>query len=183
MASYGRLNVAVNASGIGGPVNKVPDITAEELDALFAVNIAGGYLSMGEQIRAMSSHEDKKGGHIINTTSIYSIQGIPYGSAYAASKHAVVGMTESTAAEWAKHGIYINAIAPGTIPTAIVAYFMKAKKELPDEEEFDRMDLAGRYPVGRFVQPEDVAKAVAYLVENDWVVGCVLEVDGEYGCL
>ena len=183
MDQFGQVDVAVNAAGISGPLGKVPDIKAEDLDALFAVNITGFYLSMGEQIRAMASREDKKGGHIINLTSIYGLHGIPFGSAYVTSKHAVVGMTKSAAVEWAKHGIYINAIAPGVIPTAIVAGMMEAKKELPDEEEFDQLDLEGRFPVGRFGRPDDVAKAVAYLVENDWVVGTVLEVEGGYGAV
>lgn len=86
---------------------------------------------MGEQIRAVASRADKKGGHIINIASIYGRRGIPFRSAYGASKHAVVGMTTRAAAEWAKHGIYVNAIAPGTITTAIVAGMMDAKQELP----------------------------------------------------
>lgn len=187
---YSRLDIAVNAAGILGPLTRIHETPEKELDDVFAVNITGFYLSMQEQIKLMlatqnNTHEQPAGKqHIVNLASIYGLQGVAYGSAYAASKHAVVGMTRSAALETAKKNIYINAIAPGIIPTAIVEDMGAQRAALddadPQHEEMKNLDFLQLYPAGRFGTPVDVARAVAFVVENDWMVGSVLEVDGGF---
>ncbi|OQO12161.1 hypothetical protein B0A48_02801 [Cryoendolithus antarcticus] len=147
----------------------------EDLDSTFAVQITGFYLSMQAQLKAMLP---KKSGHIINFSSIYGSNGFPFGSAISASKHAVIGMTKSAAIKYAAEGIYINAIAPGLVPTEMVAA-LGAEMSAPDADpRVKAMDMAKFYPAGRFGQPEDIGKAVVYLAEQDWVTGTVLTVDG-----
>jgi NAD(P)-dependent dehydrogenase (short-subunit alcohol dehydrogenase family) len=91
-------------------------------------------------------------------------------------------MTRAAALENAKKNIYINAIAPGIIPTAIVADLGTQMAALDDEEhkEMKSVDFQAMYPVGRFGSPMDVARAAAFIVENDWMVGSVLQIDGGY---
>ena len=187
---YSRLDIAVNAAGILGPLTRIHETPEKQMDDLFAVNITGFYLSMHEQIKLMLATQQNipqqpaPKQHIINLASIYGLQGVAYGSVYAASKHAVVGMTRSAALETAKKNIYINAIAPGIIPTAIVedmgAQLAALDGADPQHEEMKTLDFQKLYPVGRFGTPMDVARAVAFVVENDWMVGSVVRVDGGF---
>jgi NAD(P)-dependent dehydrogenase (short-subunit alcohol dehydrogenase family) len=183
---YSRLDIAVNAAGILGPLARTQDVTEQQMDDVFTVNIAGFYLSMQEQVKLMLATQKQTSGqqtkqHIVNLASIYGLQGCAYGSPYAASKHAVIGMTRSAALEYAKKNIYINAIAPGMIPTAIIAS-IGAQLEAFDEEheEMKNMDFLKLYPAGKFGTPTDVARTVAFIVENDWMVGTVLQIDGGF---
>jgi len=184
---YSRLDIAINAAGIMGPLALIHEVTEQQMDDTFAVNITGFYLSMQEQVKLMLATqrnipEQPAKQHIINLASIYSQQAVPYGSVYTASKHAVVGMTRAAALENAKKNIYINAIAPGVIPTALVAELGGKMAALEGEEhdEMKKMDFQTLYPVGRFGMPMDVARAVAFIVENDWMVGSVLQIDGGF---
>ncbi|KAM0715698.1 hypothetical protein Q7P37_009198 [Cladosporium fusiforme] len=197
-SEHGRLDIAVNAAGVLGPIARLHETSESDLDDIIAVNITGFYLSMQEQIKLMlaspqqnESESESEGErkpvpkrHIVNLASIYGQSGCPYGSAYSTTKHAVIGMTRSAALETAKKGIYINALAPGIIPTNIVEDLGAKLAALPDSEEhaaFKKMDFMALYPAGRFGTPEDVARAVAFVVQNDWMVGSVVTVDGGYG--
>jgi NAD(P)-dependent dehydrogenase (short-subunit alcohol dehydrogenase family) len=184
---YSRLDIAVNAAGILGPLARIHEVEEQLMDDIFAVNITGFYISMQEQVKLMlatqkTDSEPPVKQHIINLASIYGLQGCAYGSAYVTSKHAVIGMTRAAALENAKKNIYINAIAPGIIPTAIVTDLGTQMAALDDEEhkEMKNVDFQAMYPVGRFGSPVDVARAAAFIVENDWMVGSVLQIDGGY---
>jgi NAD(P)-dependent dehydrogenase (short-subunit alcohol dehydrogenase family) len=188
---YSRLDIAVNAAGVLGPLTRIHETPEKQLDDLFAINITGFYLSMQEQVKLMLAtqqtnipEQPASKQHIVNLASIYGLQGVAYGSAYAASKHAVVGMTRSAALENAKKNIYINAIAPGIIPTAIVedmgAQLAALDASDPQHEAMKKVDFQQLYPAGRFGTPVDVARAVAFVVENDWMVGSVLQIDGGF---
>jgi NAD(P)-dependent dehydrogenase (short-subunit alcohol dehydrogenase family) len=184
---FSRLDIAVNAAGIMGPLARIHEVPEKQMDDLFAVNITGFYLSMHEQVKLMlatqrNTTEQPAKQHIVNLASIYGVRGIAYGSAYAASKHAVVGMTRSAALENAKKNIYINAIAPGIVPTGLVDELGASLAALDNEEhkEMKNLDFQQLYPAGRFGTPMDVARAVAFVVENDWMVGSVLQVDGGF---
>jgi NAD(P)-dependent dehydrogenase (short-subunit alcohol dehydrogenase family) len=184
---FSRLDIAVNAAGILGPLARIHEVDEKQMDDIFAVNITGFYLSMQEQVKLMlaTQHnipEQPAKQHIVNLASIYGIRGIAYGSAYSASKHAVVGMTRAAALENAKKNIYINAIAPGIVPTGIITELGAGLAALDDEEhkEIKNLDFQQLYPAGRFGTPMDVARAVAFVVENNWMVGSVLQVDGGF---
>ena len=184
---YSRLDIAVNAAGVLGPLAWIHEVSEQQMDDIFAVNITGFYLSMHEQVKLMLATqqnipEQPAKQHIINLASVYGIRGLAYGSAYAASKHAVIGMTRSAALENAKKNIYINAVAPGIVPTGIIDELGAGLAALNDEEhkEIKNTDFQQWYPAGRFGTPTDVARAVAFIVENDWMVGSVLQVDGGF---
>nr|OQO25111.1 hypothetical protein B0A51_08311 [Rachicladosporium sp. CCFEE 5018]OQO27123.1 hypothetical protein B0A51_06032 [Rachicladosporium sp. CCFEE 5018]OQO29436.1 hypothetical protein B0A51_04012 [Rachicladosporium sp. CCFEE 5018] len=175
ISTYGQLDVAVNCAGVAIHLKKTADMSEADIDSTFAVQITGFYLSMQAQLKAMLPN---RSGHIINFSSIYGSNGFPFGSAISASKHAVIGMTKSAAIEYAAEGVYINAIAPGLVPTEMVAA-LGTEMSAPDADpRVKAMDMAKFYPSGRFGQPEDIGKAVLYLAEQDWVTGTVLTVDG-----
>lgn len=183
LRQFGRLDIAINSAGIVGDLGKTATTTQSNMDHVFTVNIYGVYLCMQEQIKIMLSNPDGCGGRIINISSIYGLRGCPWASLYAASKHAVVGMTKSAGAEYAKDRIYINALAPGIVPTELVASMNTEKNRPAADPELANLDFLSRYPVGRFGTVQDVARAVAYILDNDWLVGSVLELDGGWGAV
>ncbi|KAK3678671.1 hypothetical protein LTR78_001124 [Recurvomyces mirabilis] len=182
-SKHGRLDVAINSAGILGELAKTADVAEADMDQMFSINIVAFYMSMQEQIRIMLKNPGGPSGHVINFTSIYGLRGIAYGSPYSTSKHAVVGMTKSAAAEYAKEGIFINAIAPGVIPTAMIAGVQSQLTRPEADPYLANLDLIAAYPVGRFGTVDDIAKAVAYVIDNNWLVGSVLELDGGLGAV
>ncbi|KAK3703449.1 hypothetical protein LTR37_014439 [Vermiconidia calcicola] len=184
VATYGgRLDVAVNGAGITGDFGKLADFTAENMNLVWQINVTGVMLSMQCQIHAMRANPGGSGGHIINFSSIYGLHGCQFGSAYVASKHALVGLTKAAALEYSnpRDNILVNAVAPGVIITEMTAV-LDDPSGLPEGEMKEYMSgMKGLYPQGRFGKVEDVARGVKYLVESEWVTGTVLEIDGGYG--
>ncbi|WP_433747651.1 2-dehydro-3-deoxy-D-gluconate 5-dehydrogenase KduD [Falsibacillus pallidus] len=115
---------------------------------------------------------ERKSGKIISTASLLSFQGGMYVTAYAASKHAVTGMTKSLSNEWAKHNVQVNCIAPGYIETNMT-------QSIRDNEKRER-EIFERIPAGRWGKPEDMAGAAIFLASSasDYVSGHTLVVDG-----
>jgi 2-dehydro-3-deoxy-D-gluconate 5-dehydrogenase len=111
-------------------------------------------------------------GKIINIASLLSYQGGVFVPAYAASKHAVAGLTKSMANEWAQHGVQVNAIAPGYVVTKATS----ALQEDPAREA----EIRGRIPAGRWGEPDDLVGAAIFLASaaSDYVNGHILAVDG-----
>jgi NAD(P)-dependent dehydrogenase (short-subunit alcohol dehydrogenase family) len=110
------------------------------------------------------------GGAIVNTSSIAGHIGLAQASIYVATKHAVEGLTKAAAVEFAKQGIRVNAVAPGTIDTEMVARWPREAKDW----------LLTQHPVGRFGTSEDIAAAVLYLASDaaKFTTGTILAVDG-----
>ena len=118
---------------------------------------------IGPMLRAHS-------GCIINISSIWGSHGASCESAYSASKHAIIGLTRSMAAEFAPSGIRVNCVAPGVIDTDMIQVLGTATLDLLREE----------MPMGRFGSPEDVADSVLHLAQAEYVTGQVLTVDGGF---
>jgi len=139
---HGTLDVLVNNAGLGlsGPLVEFP---AESLDLLLAVNVKGLFLCCQQAMRLMVP---ARGGYIINISSVVGIKGYANQAAYAASKHAVMGITKSLAAEAQPHGIRVSAILPGGVDTSL----MEALR--PD------LDKA------LLMKPDDIADAVLFLL-------------------
>jgi NAD(P)-dependent dehydrogenase (short-subunit alcohol dehydrogenase family) len=166
VATYGRLDVAFNNAGVEmlGPLDQV---TEEQYRSTFDINVWGVLNSMKYEIPAMLKGG---GGAIVNTSSIAGHIGLAGASIYVATKHAVEGLTKAAAVEFGKQGIRVNAVAPGTIETDMVARFPKEAQAW----------LLTQHPVGRFGASEDIAAAVLYLASDaaKFTTGTILAVDG-----
>lgn len=170
---FGHLDFAYNNAGIQSPVTKTEDLSLEEYDNVLNINLKGIFLSMKYELKQMSKQKTK--GSIVNCSSMGGLVGIAGRSAYHASKHGVLGLTKSSALEYAKDGIRINAVCPGIIETPMVARMDKTEKSEMD-------DLIREIPIGRLAHPEEVASVVLFLCSDaaSYMVGQAIPVDGGY---
>jgi NAD(P)-dependent dehydrogenase (short-subunit alcohol dehydrogenase family) len=166
---FGRLDVAVNAAGTEGTPGPATEQTAETYAATFDTNVLGTILSMKHELRVMQAQGR---GSIVNISSTFGHEGGAGASIYAASKHAVEGLTKSVALEFGASGIRVNAVAPGPIQTAMLDRFTGGE----DVKAY----LATLNAQKRIGQPDEIARAVLYLASDDasFVTGHILNVDG-----
>ena len=164
----GRIDILVNNAGT---IRRHPaaDVPLEEWDAVIRTNLDSVFVLSQRLGRGMI---ERGGGKIINVASLLSFQGGITVPAYTASKHAVAGLTKALANEWAKHGVQVNAIAPG--------YFETDNTERLRADPVRLRDISARIPAGRWGEPEDLDGAVVFLASraSDYVNGHVLVVDG-----
>ncbi len=169
---HGRLDIAFNNAGIE-LLGAVTDVTEADYRKVFDINVLGVFLSQKYEIPAMLK---TGGGVIVNTSSIVGHVGMPGASVYIASKHAVEGITKTTALEFAGQGIRVNAVAPGAIATDMIDRFA-------GEVGTDgRQQLAAAHPMGRLGKVQEIAAAVLYLASDSasFTTGISLPVDGGY---
>ena len=164
--TFGGLDILVNNAGITRDGLAVM-MSEENFDAVIATNLRGAFLCMKAAARPMMK---KRWGRMVNLSSVVGLHGNAGQVNYAASKAGVIGMTKSMAKELAGRNITVNAVAPGFIDTDMTAVLPEAAKAA----------LLGSIPLGRMGQPEDVARAVAFLCSDDaaYITGQVLSVDG-----
>ena len=171
VATFGRLDFAINNAGIEGAGGLTMDQQTEEnYRHTFDINVLGLLFSMKHEIPAIL----KNGGAIVNTSSVAGQIGIPGFGVYVASKHAVNGLTRSAALEFAKQGLRVNAVAFGTINTPMVDRLVGESKTSNAQRDW----LADFHPVGRVGTVEEAAHAVLALMENPFITGSILAVDG-----
>jgi len=172
LEAYGRVDCAVNNAGVIGEMAPTAKCTEENFDQVIGTNLRGTWLCMKHEITHML---ERGGGVIVNMSSVSGIRGLPDFPAYAASKAGILQLTRTATLEYAKAGIRINAICPGTIATPMVAGVVGARPEL--EQEFLAL-----HPMGRIGKPEEVAEAVLWLCSDaaSFVTGHALAVDGGY---
>jgi len=169
---FGRLDCAVNSAGICEDFSLVTDVDGAVFDRMMAVNVRGTLLGMKHQIRQMLAQGG--GGSIVNLGSILSHGGTPSGSAYVATKHAVLGITRSAALGHAKQGIRVNCVAPTAITgTPMVDYTLAHHPDL-------MAPVIGAIPMGRPGRADEVGRAVAWLCSDDasFISGHSLAIDG-----
>jgi NAD(P)-dependent dehydrogenase (short-subunit alcohol dehydrogenase family) len=174
---HGALHCAVNAAAIEGEGAPLADLDDDVFDRIQAVNVRSVYLCMKHEIRAMlATTGDDRAGAIVNIGSTNSFRPQPRQSAYTASKHAVLGLTRSTAIDYARHGIRINAICPGAIDTPML-------RNAIERRGGDEADVIARLSlVGRFGEVDEIANAALWLCspESSFTIGHALAVDGGY---
>jgi len=171
LKTYGRLDYAFNNAGIEGtPGLTTAQQTEDNYRQTFDINVLGVLLSMKYEIPAIL----KNGGAIVNTSSVAGQVGMPGFGVYVASKHAVNGLTRSAALEVAKEGVRVNAVAFGAIQTPMMDRFVGEAKTNNPQRDW----LASVHPVGRVGTTEEAAGAVIALLENSFITGTVLTVDG-----
>src|SRR5579864_5291912 len=166
---YGRLDVAVNAAGTEGAPGPVMDQTAESYAATFDTNVLGTLLSMKHELRVMLP---QKNGCIVNISSTYGHTGARGASVYAASKHAVEGLTKSAALEVAGTGVRVNVIAPGPIETAMLTRFTSTDQ--------NKAALISTVPVKRLATSAEIAQVIAFVASANasYMTGATIPVDG-----
>ncbi len=172
VATYGRLDAALNNAGIQTPQRPMAEITDEEFDRTVAVDLKGVWNCMRYEILQMLA---QGGGAIVNTSSQGGVTGFPGQAAYIACKHAVIGLTRTAAIDYAAKGIRINAICPGAIRTPMAEELIRRNPQV-------ETDLLRDIPAGRLGKPEEIANAVLWLCspQASFVDGHALLVDGGF---
>lgn len=173
VADLGRLDVVVNAAGIG-TMASIEDATLEDFRRMYAVNVEGTFLGCREAVRAMKTG----GGSIVNVSSVAGLVGDPNLAGYCASKGAVRLLTKSVALHAARmgYGVRCNSIHPSFIDTPMVEALAAASGDAVKA----RARLEHAAPLGRFGQADEVAALIVYLAsdESRFVTGAEIAIDG-----
>jgi NAD(P)-dependent dehydrogenase (short-subunit alcohol dehydrogenase family) len=166
---YGRIDILVNNAGINMK-KELTEVTDDDFQRILSTNVNAMFALSREVIKKMIP---KKGGVILNISSMASQYGIPKVIAYTASKSAIEGMTRAMAVELSPMGIRVNCIAPGFIATDMSA---KALNNDPERKQ----KVMGRTPMGHMGDPSDIGDAALFLVSDDakYITGTILPVDG-----
>jgi NAD(P)-dependent dehydrogenase (short-subunit alcohol dehydrogenase family) len=167
---FGRVDVLVNNAGISAIV-PAEQTSLADWNRTLAVNLTGPFLTCREFGKEMLRQRE---GSIVNVSSVAGLLGVADRAAYNASKHGLIGLTRTLAAEWGGRGVRVNAVCPGWVKT-----------EMDQEDQtsggYTDEDIEGRTPMGRFATPEDIARTVAFLADpklSGYVNGHALSVDG-----
>jgi NAD(P)-dependent dehydrogenase (short-subunit alcohol dehydrogenase family) len=167
---YGSADGLVNNAGIS-LIAPAEETTAAQWQQVMNINLFGPFLLcryLGAQMLA------KGRGSIVNVASVAGLAGVSHRSAYNSSKHGLIGLTKTLAAEWSGRGVRVNAVCPGWIKTAM---------DVTDQGSgaYSDADIVNRVPMARFAKVDDVAEAIAFLMDGDrsgFINGVSLPVDG-----
>lgn len=162
----GETDILVNNAGVS-LIKQIQDTSLKEWERVLAVNLTGAFLCAREAAKGMIS---RKSGLIVNISSVWGETGGSCESAYSASKAGLLGFTKALAKELGWSGIRVNSVSPGVIDTRMNAHF----------SDSDMAALREEIPLGRIGGGEDVAKAVLFLEENEYVTGADIPVNGGF---
>jgi len=169
LEGFGRLDILANVAGIGAAA-RITDVDPDEFRRIIDVNLTGTFLLSQAAVPALLQTT----GCIVNMGSVAGLRATPYNAAYCASKGGVILLTKSMAIELAKDGVRVNAVCPASVDTPFLRNF-----ELPEGADLSLFARAAS-PMGRRVDPSEVAAAVAYLASDEarTVSGTTLVIDG-----
>ena len=170
VGSFGGLHHAVNNAGIASEHFDLPELPGDLWDRTLQVNLSAHFYALRVELPAIAK---SGGGSVVNVSSVYGDRGLPFRSAYTASKHGVRGLTRSVARDWAARKIRINELQPGVIDTP-----MTNEQGKPGEVDA----IAKTIPAQRLGQPREIATAVAFLLSDEasYITGAHLAVDGGF---
>ena len=170
LENFGKIDILVNNAGIFPKVKPLHEISEKEWNEVIDVNLTGQF----RFTKAAIPHLIKTKGCIVNVSSDAGLKSYENfeADAYTASKGAMVLLTKAWAIEYAKYKIRVNCVCPGIVETDMTQPYLG--------NEIDRSMAIAEHPIGRIGIPEDVAKAILYLVsdESSWVTGAILPIDG-----
>jgi len=169
VARFGRLDVAVNNAGTEGQPGPVTEQTAESYAAIFDTNVLGVLLSLKHELRVMTAQGS---GSIVNVSSVLGKIGMAGVSVYAASKHAVEGLTKSAALEGAASGVRVNAVAPGPVETDMLNRFTGSEEA--------KAGFASTLPLKRIGTVEEIAQTIVFIASDkaSFITGQSIAIDG-----
>ena len=172
VARFGRIDVAVNNAGTEGHLAPLTEQSVEHYEATFGVNVLGTLLALKHEMRVMLKQGS---GSIINLSSIAGQVGIAGAGVYAASKHAVEGLTKSAALEGAAAGVRVNAVAPGPVATEMLERFVGGSEEV-------KAGFLSTIPAKRAATAEEIAQTIVFLASDKarYLTGQCIAVDGGY---
>ena len=171
VTQFGRLDIACNNAGIGGPTAATADYPLDGWAQVININLSGVFYGMQQQIAAMLR---TGGGSIVNVASVLGAVAFANSPAYTAAKHGVIGLTQAAALEYGTKGIRINAVGPGFIRTPMIS-------QLEQDSAINAM-LVAAHPIGRLGRAEEVAELIVWLASDraSFVTGSYYPVDGGY---
>jgi NAD(P)-dependent dehydrogenase (short-subunit alcohol dehydrogenase family) len=173
----GRIDIFFNNAGIEGPVRPIAEYPLSDFRRVLDVNVVGVFLGLKHVIPVMAACG---GGAVINTSSVAGLTGTAGTCAYNASKHAVIGLTRSAAAEWGGRGVRVNSVNPGPIASRMMASLEDGLS--PGKADEVRAQFSALIPALRYGTPEEVATLVAFLASEDarYIHGAVFVIDGGF---
>lgn len=166
---FGRIDVLVNAAAISPIWKRIEDVTEDEWDQIFAVNLRGAFTLSREVGRIMI---DQGSGSVIHISSVAGLRGTSHIGPYSVTKAGLIGLVRVLAYEWAHYGIRVNAIAPGWVKTELTQGVL-AHPKISES-------LRAGIPMRRFAEPEEIAPLAVYLASDEarFVTGQVYPIDG-----
>ena len=173
LSTFGTLDVALNNAGIGGKSYKVGEMPEQEWLKVIGIDLNGVFNCMRHELAQMAK---QKSGVIVNMSSVMGKVGIAASSHYVASKHAVIGLTETAALEYATERIRINAICPGFIDTPLLT-------KIGINRHADvKQHIIDMHPMKRLGKAEEIANGFIFLACDDssFISGTALEIDGGF---
>lgn len=171
VATYGRLDGAVNNAGVAMSGFPVSDLALQDWSRVIAINLTGVFLCMKHELAQMLA-QTPKGGSIVNTASVAGLVGLPMGSHYVAAKHGVVGLTKTAAMEYAQDGIRVNCVNPGYVTTPMTARSVETRLDA----------MMSKVPMARMGVPEEIAEGVVWMLSDraSFMTGASHVIDGGY---
>ena len=168
---FGQLDFGANIAGIAGAFAPTAEYSEEDWNTIIAINLTAVWLSMKYELQQLV--KQGIGGAIVNVSGTFGLIGAPNIAPYAATRHAVLGLTKSAALEYVKQGIRVNAVCPGAAKTPLLDMVTGGSPEIENQ-------WASFMPIGRLGRPDEIANAIVWLCSSDssFVVGHALAADG-----